>query len=128
VYWFSARIVPRFEELTPDKLGTAGSVREIEFGTQNDRMVVVEECPNTRLISIPSVSFYFYFIFFFLISLFVSLLSLASLMHLLCSVFDRAVTVFVRGGNKMLVDEAIRSLHDAICVTRNLIKDNRIGQ
>ena len=26
----------------------------------------------------------------------------------------------------MIVDEAKRSLHDAICVTRNLIKDNRI--
>jgi len=38
----------------------------------------------------------------------------------------RAVTVFVRGGNKMIVDEAKRSLHDAICVTRNLIRDNRI--
>jgi len=38
----------------------------------------------------------------------------------------RAVTVFVRGGNKMIVDEAKRSLHDAICVVRNLIRDNRI--
>ena len=26
----------------------------------------------------------------------------------------------------MIVDEAKRSLHDALCVTRNLIKDNRI--
>ena len=37
-----------------------------------------------------------------------------------------AVTVLVRGGNKMIVDEAKRSLHDAMCVVRNLIKDNRV--
>jgi len=36
------------------------------------------------------------------------------------------VTVFVRGGNQMVVDEAKRSLHDAMCVVRNLIIDNRI--
>jgi len=80
-----ARIVPRFSELTADKLGTAGIVREVEFGISADRMLVIEGCPNSR-----------------------------------------AVTVFVRGGNQMIVDEAVRSLHDAMCVTRNLIKDNRI--
>jgi T-complex protein 1 subunit epsilon len=36
------------------------------------------------------------------------------------------VTVLVRGGNHMVIDEATRSLHDAMCVTRNLIRDNRI--
>ncbi|KAJ2796319.1 T-complex protein 1 subunit epsilon [Coemansia helicoidea] len=39
---------------------------------------------------------------------------------------SKAVTVFVRGGNKMIVDEAKRSLHDAMCVVRNLILDNRV--
>jgi len=38
----------------------------------------------------------------------------------------RTVTILVRGGNKMIVEEAKRSLHDAMCVTRNLIKDQRI--
>jgi len=38
----------------------------------------------------------------------------------------RAVTIFVRGSNKMIVDEAKRALHDAICAVRNLIKDNRV--
>jgi len=80
-----ARIVPRFEELTPAKLGHAGLVREVDFGTSNEKMILIEGCPNSR-----------------------------------------AVTVFVRGGNKMIVDEAKRSLHDAMCVTRNLIRDNRI--
>lgn len=79
------RIVPRFCELSETKLGYAGMVREVEFGTASDRMLVIEGCPKSR-----------------------------------------AVTVFVRGGNKMVVDEAVRSLHDAMCVTRNLIKDNRI--
>jgi len=35
-------------------------------------------------------------------------------------------TIFVRGGNKMIVEEAKRALHDALCVVRNLIRDNRI--
>lgn len=38
----------------------------------------------------------------------------------------KTVTVLVRGGNKMMIDETKRSLHDAMCVTRNLIKDNRV--
>jgi len=79
------RIVPRFEEVSSAKLGKAGVVREIGFGTTKDRYLLIEQCPNTK-----------------------------------------AVTVFVRGGNKMVVDEAKRSIHDAICVTRNLIRDNRI--
>ena len=79
------RIVPRFEELTEAKLGRAGLVRERAFGTTADRMLVIEECSNSR-----------------------------------------AVTVFVRGGNAMVVEEGKRSLHDAMCVVRNLIKDNRV--
>ena len=54
--------MPRFEDLTPEKLGFAGIVREISFGTTKDRMLVIEECSNTR-----------------------------------------AVTVFVRGSNKMVI-------------------------
>jgi len=81
----NGRIVPRFEDLTPEKLGKAGLVRELTFGTTKDRMLVIEKCANTR-----------------------------------------AVTVFVRGGNKMIIDEAKRSLHDAICAVRNLIRDNRV--
>jgi len=38
----------------------------------------------------------------------------------------RAVTILIRGGNKMLLEEVKRSLHDGLCVTRNLIRDNRI--
>ena len=61
----NGRIVPRFEDLTPDKLGHAGLVREMSFGTTRDRMLVIEECANTR-----------------------------------------AVTAFLRGSNKMVIDEA----------------------
>jgi T-complex protein 1 subunit epsilon len=39
---------------------------------------------------------------------------------------SRAVTIFIRGGNKMIIEEAKRALHDALCVVRNLIRDNRI--
>ncbi|KAJ8687111.1 hypothetical protein QAD02_022905 [Eretmocerus hayati] len=79
------RIVPRFEELTPDKLGYAGVVRELTFGTTKDRMLVIEECKNSR-----------------------------------------AVTIFIRGGNKMIVEEAKRSLHDALCTVRNLVTNDKI--
>ncbi|KAH7119698.1 chaperonin Cpn60/TCP-1 family [Dendryphion nanum] len=81
----NGRIVPRFEDLSAEKLGTAGIVREMSFGTTRDKMLIIEECANTR-----------------------------------------AVTVFVRGSNKMIIDEAKRSLHDALCVVRNLVRDNRI--
>ena len=57
-----ARIVPRFEELTPEKLGFAKTVREVGFGTTHDTQLVVEGCQNTN-----------------------------------------AVSIFVRGGNKMIV-------------------------
>lgn len=38
----------RFQELTPDKLGKAGSVRELVFGTTKDRMLVIEGCENSK--------------------------------------------------------------------------------
>ena len=53
--------MPRFEELTAEKLGKAGIVRELSFGTTKERMLVIEECKNSR-----------------------------------------AVTIFIRGGNKMV--------------------------
>jgi T-complex protein 1 subunit epsilon len=39
---------------------------------------------------------------------------------------SRSVTIFCRGGNRMILDETKRSLHDAICVARNLVRDNAI--
>lgn len=46
------RIVPRFEDLSAAKLGKAGVVREVSFGTTRDRMLVIEECANTRAVTI----------------------------------------------------------------------------
>ena len=71
--------------MSKEKLGSAGLVREISFGTTKDRMLVIEECLNSK-----------------------------------------AVTIFLRGGTKMIVDEAKRSMHDALCAVRNLVRDNRI--
>jgi T-complex protein 1 subunit epsilon len=79
------RIVPRFSELSAEKLGNAGIVREIDLGTTKERMLIIEDCVNTK-----------------------------------------AVTCFIRGSNRMVVEEAKRSLHDAICVVRNLVRDSRI--
>lgn len=39
-----ARIVPRFEEITKEKLGKAGSVKEIAFGTSNDKIILISDC------------------------------------------------------------------------------------
>ena len=63
------RIVPRFSELTTEKLGKAGLVRELVFGTTKDRMLVIEECQNTR-----------------------------------------AVTIFIRGGNKMVREFCVMAI------------------
>merc|ERR1712232_1518982 len=59
--------------------------REINFGTTKDQMLIIEECANSK-----------------------------------------SVTVLVRGGNQMVVDEAKRCLHDANCCVRNLIRDPRV--
>ena len=37
-----------------------------------------------------------------------------------------AVTILVRGGTELVIDEAERSIHDALCVVRNVIRDGRI--
>ncbi|XP_040563667.1 T-complex protein 1 subunit epsilon [Lepeophtheirus salmonis] len=79
------RIVPRFQDLTAEKLGFAGCVRELNFGTTKEKMLVIEECKNSK-----------------------------------------AVTIFLRGGTKMIIDEAKRSIHDALCVVRNLVRDSRV--
>ena len=39
---------------------------------------------------------------------------------------SKAVTILVRGGSDMIVEEAKRCIHDALCVVRNTIKDNRM--
>ena len=48
----NGRIVPRFEDLSAEKLGHAGTVREVSFGTTRDKMMVIEECANTRAVTI----------------------------------------------------------------------------
>lgn len=34
----------------------------------------------------------------------------------------KTVSILVRGSNKLIVDEADRSLHDALCVVRAIVK------
>ena len=80
-----ARIIPRFEEITPEKLGKAGRIKEVHFGTVDEKMLVIEDCSNCK-----------------------------------------AVTILVRGGSKMIVQEAERSIHDALCVVSTLIRCNKI--
>lgn len=45
-------MVGRFEDLTTEKLGFAGSVREVSIGTDNNRMVLFEDCLNSSVVTI----------------------------------------------------------------------------
>merc|ERR1712071_733708 len=47
----NGRIVPRFEDLSASKLGTAGTVREKTFGTTREKMLVIEDCANSRAVT-----------------------------------------------------------------------------
>jgi thermosome len=38
----------------------------------------------------------------------------------------RAVTILIRGGTERIVDEAERSMHDALCVTRDVVEEPKI--
>ena len=39
-------------ELTTEKLGKAGAVREVAFGTTKDRMLVIEDCANSTAVTV----------------------------------------------------------------------------
>ena len=47
-----ARIIPRFEEITEEKLGRAGCVKEITFGTSNDKVILIQDCAVSKAITI----------------------------------------------------------------------------
>lgn len=38
----------------------------------------------------------------------------------------KSVTILIRGGTELVVDEAERSIHDAICVVRNVLEDRKV--
>jgi T-complex protein 1 subunit epsilon len=79
------RIINNFSDIKKEKLGSARVIKEITIGTKNQKMIVIEDCPKKK-----------------------------------------AVTILVRGGSTMIVDEAKRCLHDALCVVRNMLKNNKI--
>lgn len=47
-----ARIIPRFEEITKDKLGKAGRIKELQFGTSDEKMLVIEECACSKAVTV----------------------------------------------------------------------------
>jgi T-complex protein 1 subunit epsilon len=79
------RIIPRFEDISPEKLGKAELVQEVAFGTTTDRLTVIRGCASKK-----------------------------------------SLTILVRGGNSIIVDEAKRAIHDSLCVVRNLVRDSRV--
>merc|ERR1712115_699214 len=47
------RIVPRFSELSSEKLGRAGTVREVSMGNNSrERMIVIDDCANSNAVTI----------------------------------------------------------------------------
>ena len=70
--------MPRFEELTSEKLGKAGVVRELSFGTTKDCMLIIEKCHNSR-----------------------------------------AVTIFIRGGNKMVRLRVVVEILKKYCIVKH---------
>ncbi|PHT81478.1 hypothetical protein T459_14493 [Capsicum annuum] len=46
------RIFPRFQELTSKKLGWDGLVQEKSFRITKDRMIYIEHCVNSRVVTI----------------------------------------------------------------------------
>uniref|UniRef100_A0A2K5NT18 T-complex protein 1 subunit epsilon n=1 Tax=Cercocebus atys TaxID=9531 RepID=A0A2K5NT18_CERAT len=46
------QITPKFSELSARKLGFAGLVQEISFGTTKDKILVIEQCKNSRAVII----------------------------------------------------------------------------
>ncbi|KAL6839356.1 hypothetical protein ACP4OV_030626 [Aristida adscensionis] len=76
------RVVPRFQELSPEDLGKAGLVRVESFGrTIMDRMFHIEQCANPR-----------------------------------------AITILIRGGDNVVIEETKRIIRDTFCVAKNLIQ------
>ena len=109
--------MPRFQELTSDKLGTAGLVRELSFGTTKDRMLVIEECKNSRAVTI------------FLrggtqmVSVLAILFPKSSFTHFPHNFYKNfKFSIFF----PQIIDEAKRSMHDALCAVRNLVRDSRV--
>lgn len=47
-----ARIVPRFEEITPEKLGTAGTIKEYSFGSSNDKVLLIQDCAHSKAVTV----------------------------------------------------------------------------
>jgi T-complex protein 1 subunit epsilon len=47
-----ARIVPRFEEISAEKLGSCGSVKELAFGTTGDKVILIQECANSKAVTV----------------------------------------------------------------------------
>merc|ERR1711887_529322 len=39
---------------------------------------------------------------------------------------ETELLAIVRGANKMIIEEIKRSIHDALCIVRNLVRDNRV--
>ena len=106
-------------------------VRELAFGTTKERMLVIEDCPASRAVTIfvrggnkmvrPSPA----------PSTVSKCLQEVLAGHLKSSSTSGSVTLSPPVPDRwflhhQVLDEVKRSLHDALCVARNLVRDNNI--
>ncbi|CAD8084802.1 unnamed protein product [Paramecium sonneborni] len=73
--------VAHIDQLTPEKLGTAGLVETVHLNDESKVLRITEVAAQSK-----------------------------------------ALTILVRGSNQLVLDEADRSIHDALCVVRSLVK------
>ena len=82
----AATPVPHIDQLTAEKLGTAGLVEESSAGGSEQKIIRVTGCPAQ----------------------------------------NKRISILVRGSNQLVLEEAERSLHDALCVVRALVKTRKL--
>merc|ERR1712070_59541 len=39
-------------EISSDKLGTAGIIKEYQFGTSSDKVLLIQDCPNSKAVTV----------------------------------------------------------------------------
>lgn len=91
--------VANIDQFTKDKLGTAAVVEEVSLGEgKNKVLTLLRSKPEVRTNEDGHEEYYYE------------------------KSSSGTMTVLLRGSNQLLLEETDRSLHDAMCVVRSLVK------
>jgi T-complex protein 1 subunit delta len=91
--------VAHVDHFAPNKLGSAALVEEVSIGGGGSQVVKFTGSISSLLHNVPPLS------------------CPSGIQNM-----GQTVTVLMRGSNRMVLDEADRSIHDALCVVRSLVK------